>query len=100
MKNKIAYFMEKDTRLIVENLSKVIFNENQVFVNYTISRRSLKDEKTIVVRYIKNKNRVFIYDKLKEYNPNVYKGFIDWANEKGIKWYSFGEVIIDEKEEV
>ena len=53
MKNKIAYFMEKDTRLIIDNLSKVIFNENQVFVNYTILRRSLKDEKTIVVRYIK-----------------------------------------------
>lgn len=97
MKNKIAYFMEKDTRLIIENLSKIIFNENQVFVEYTVIRRSLEYEKSIVVRYIKNKNRLIIYDKLKEYNPNVYKGFVDWANEKGINWYSFREKIIEEE---
>lgn len=100
MKNKIAYFMERDTRLILDNLSKVINNENELLVKYTVLRRSLKDKKTTVVRYMKNDNRLIIYDKLKKYNPNVYKGFIEWANEKGIKWYSLGKVIIDEKEEI
>ena len=95
MKNKIAYFMDKDTRLVIDNLRKVIINENLLLVYYTI-----KDENSTVVRYIKNKNRVFIYDILKKYNSNIYKAFIEWANEKGIKWYSLGKVIIDEKEEI
>lgn len=87
--------MDKDTRLVIDNLRKVIINENLLLVYYTI-----KDENSTVVRYIKNKNRIFIYDILKKYNSNVYEGFIEWANEKDIKWYSLGEVIIDEKEEI
>ena len=100
MKNKIAYFMAKDTRLIVDNLTKVIIDENTVVVKYTVFRRNLDDLTIIAIRYYKSKNSVIIYDKLKKYNPNVYEGFIEWANEKGIKWYSLGTVIIDEKEEI
>ena len=100
MKSKIDYFMKKDTRLVFNNLTKEIINENLLLVNYTIPRRNFKDEEIIVLRYIKNKNRMIIYDILKKYNPIVYVGFIEWANEKGIEWYSFGEVIIDEKEEI
>lgn len=99
MKSKITYFMEKDTRLVLDNLTKVVINEDLLLVNYTILRRSLKDKKIPVVRYIKDKNRIIIYDKLKKYNSNVYKAFIEWANEKGIKWWSIGKVIIDEMEE-
>lgn len=94
MKNKIAYFMEKDTRLVLGNLSKVVVNENELLINYTILRRSLTDEEIIVVNYIKNK-RLIIYEKLKEYNSSVYEGFIEWANEKRIKVYAVGESIID-----
>lgn len=100
MKSKIDYFMKKDTRLVFNNLTKEIINENLLLVNYTIPRRNFKDEEIIVLRYIKNKNRMIIYDILKKYNPIVYVGFIEWANEKGIEWYSFGEAIIDEKEEI
>lgn len=88
MKSKIAYFMERDTRLIVDNLSKVIVDENELLVFYTILRKNFKDEKNIVVRYIKNKNMLIIYNKLKKYNPTVYEAFIEWANKKGIEWYS------------
>ena len=91
MKSKITYFMEKDTRLILESLTKVIVNENILLVDYTIGR--LKDKKITVVRYMKDKNRIIIYDKLKKYNFNFYKAFIDWAESNGIECYSIGKVI-------
>lgn len=91
MKNKIAYFMDKDTRLILDNLTKVIIDENEVFVTYTV-QRILKDVKIAVVNYIKNENLMVIYDRLKKYNSNVYEAFIEWANEKDIEWYSVKEV--------
>lgn len=94
MIKKIRYFMAKDTRLIVDNLSKVIINEDLLLINYTILKRNFKDEKTTVIRYIKKKNRILIYDELKKYNPSVYEGFIGWANEKGIECY------INKKEEI
>lgn len=100
MKNKIAYFMAKDTRLIVDNLTKVIINENELLVKYTTFRRNLDDLTITAIRYYKSKNTMIIYDKLKKYNFNVYEAFIEWANEKGIKWYSIGTVIINKKEEV
>lgn len=91
MKNKIDYFMKKDTRLVFNNLTKVIINENELLINYTILRKNFKDEETTVINYTKDKNRILIYDKLKKYNSKVYEGFIEWANEKRIKWYSVGE---------
>ena len=93
MKSKIAYFMERDTRLVVDNLSKVIIGENILLINYTILRKRLKDKEFTVIRYIKDKNRIIIYDKLKKYNPTVYKAFIDWAEENKIECYSIGKVI-------
>lgn len=96
MKSRIKYFMAKDTRLIDGNLTKVIVNENIVLVNYTVQKRSLKDEKETVVRYLRNKNRILIYGILKKYNPIVYEGFIDWAENKGIEWHSIG----NEKEQI
>lgn len=98
MKNKIAYFMKRDTRLIESNLSKVIINENILLINYTVLRKNFKDKATTVIRYMRDKNRMIIYDELKKFNPNVYEGFIEWAEDNGIKWYSIGETIIDEKE--
>lgn len=91
MISKINYFMARDTRLVLDNLSKVIINKNELFVNYTVPRRSLKDEKIIVARYMKNENRLIIYDKIKKYNSNVYEAFIEWAEENEIEWYNFGE---------
>lgn len=98
MKSKITYFMEKDTRIVVDNLTKVIVNENVLFINYTILRKNFKDEETTVIRYMRDKNRMIIYDELKKYNNNVYNSFIEWAEDKGIKWYSVGKVITDKKE--
>lgn len=85
MKNKINYFMSKDTRLIVYNLTKIIINKDLLLIQYTILRENFKDKKIIVVRYLKSKNRLFINEELKDYNPSVYEGFIEWANEKGIE---------------
>ena len=96
MKSKITYFMEKDTRLITDNLSKVIINEDMILIKYTAFRRNLDDLTFTAIRYYKSKNRIFIYDKLKKYNPNVYEAFIEWANEKEISWYSFEEKMIEE----
>lgn len=90
MKSKIDYFMARDTRLVFNNLTKVIIDENELLINYTILRQNFKDEETTVINYTKDKNRMIIYDKLKKYNSNVYEGFIKWANEKRIKWYSVG----------
>lgn len=97
MKSKIAYFMEKDSRLIVDNLTKIVVNENLLIVYYTILRRNLKDEKTTVVRYLRDKNRLIIYDKLKEYNPIVYQAFIEWADEQGIECVSIGDYKVKQK---
>lgn len=93
MKNKIAYFMERDTRLILDNLSKVIISENVLLINYTIlrRRRKVKNGKIPVVRYLKDKNRIIFYDTIKKYNSNIYKGFIEWAEDNKIEWYSFGK---------
>lgn len=91
MNKKIRYFMAKDTRLIVDNLSKVIINEDLLLIKYTIIKRNFKDEETTVIRYIKKKNRMIIYNELKDYNLSVYEGFIEWANEKGIECYSIGK---------
>lgn len=86
MKNRINYFMLRDTRLILDNLRKEIINENELLIYYTILRRDLKDEEIIVVNYIKDKNRMIIYDVLKKYNHSIiYDAFIEWANEKGIE---------------
>lgn len=85
MKNKINYFMSKDTRLVLDNFRKVIISKNVLLVNYTTLRRTLRDEEIVVVSYIKNKNRMIIYDELKKYNSKIYEGFIQWANEKGIE---------------
>ena len=86
MKNKINYLMSRDTRLVLDNLRKVIINENELLVNYTILKKDLKDEEIIVVNYIKDKNRMIIYDVLKKYNHSIiYDAFIEWAHEKGIE---------------
>lgn len=82
--------MDKDTRLILDNLTKVIIDENEVFVTCTV-QRILKDEKIVVVNYIKNENLLIIYDRLKKYNSNIYKAFIEWANEKEVDWHSVKE---------
>lgn len=85
MQSKINYFMGKDTRLIVDNLRKVIINENELLVYCTIQRRSFKDIEIIAVDYIVDKNIMIIYDNLKKHNSKVYEGFIEWANKKGIE---------------
>lgn len=95
MKNKINYFMDKDTRLVLDNLTKVIVNENILLVDYTIGR--LNDKKITAIRYLRDKNRMLIYGILKKYNPNAYEGFVDWANEKGIEWYGIGKDITEIK---
>lgn len=90
MKKKIEYYMAKDTRLVVDNFTKVIVDEDMVVVKYTAFRKNLNDETITAVRYYKSKKTMIIYDKLKRYNDNAYNSFIEWAKEKGLKWYSLG----------
>lgn len=90
--NKINYFMEKDTRLVNYNLTKIIINKDLLLIQYTILRKDFKDKKIIVVRYLKSKNRLFIYEELKDYNPSIYEGFIEWAEANGIERYIVGKI--------
>ena len=85
MMNKIAYFMAKDTRLIMDNLTKVIIDEDVVVIKYTVFRKDFNDETIIAIRYFRSKNTMIIYDKLKKYNKNVYNSFIKWAEKNKIK---------------
>lgn len=83
--NRTRYFMEKDTRLILNNLTKVIIDEDTVVFKYTIFKKNFNDVTFIAIRYSKSKNIMIIYDKLKKYNNNVYNSFIKWAEDNGIK---------------
>ncbi len=85
MSKKIGYLMEKDTRFVVNNLTKVIIDEDTVVIKYTVFRKDLNDETITALRYYKSKNTMIIYDKLKKYNNNVYNSFIKWARENRIK---------------
>lgn len=93
MKSKIDYFMERDTRLVFSNLTKTIIDKDELIIDYTIQRKDYKDENFMAIHYIKDRNRLVIYDKLKKCNPKIYKAFIDWANDKKIEWF-----ILDKKE--
>lgn len=85
MSKKIEYLMEKDTRLIFGNLTKVIIDKDVVDIKYTVFRKDLNDETITALRYSKSKNTMIIYDKLKKYNKKVYNSFIKWARENRIK---------------
>lgn len=91
MNKKITYFMEKDTRLITDNLEKVIIDEDTVVIKYTAFRKNLNDITITAIRYYKSKKTMIIYGKLKKYNSNVYEAFIKWGEDNGIKLYSIGE---------
>ena len=81
---KIDYLMAKDTRFVVNNLTKVIVGKD-IVVKYTVFRKDFNDETITALRYSKSKKTMIIYDKLKKYNKNVYKSFIKWARENRIK---------------
>lgn len=83
--NQIRYFMAKDTRLILNNLSKVIIDEDTVVIKYTVFRKDLDDVTITAIRYFRSKNTMIIYDELKKYNRNIYNSFIKWAEDNGIK---------------
>jgi len=85
MNKKIGYLMAKDTRFVVNNLTKVIIDEDTVVVKYTVFRKDLNDETITAIRYSKPKNTMIIYDKLKKYNKKVYNSFIKWARKNRIK---------------
>ena len=85
MNKKIGYLMAKDTRFVVNNLTKVIIDEDTVVVKYTVFRKDLNDETITALRYYKSKNTMIIYDKLKKYNKKVYNSFIKWARKNRIK---------------
>jgi len=85
MYKRIGYLMAKDTRFVVNNLTKVIIDKDVVDIKYTVFRKDLNDETITALRYYKSKKLMFIYDKLKKYNKNVYNSFIKWARENKIK---------------
>ena len=71
MNKKIKYFMAKDTRLIMDNLTKVIVDEDMIVIKYTMFRKNLDDLTITAIRYYKSKNTMIIYDELKEYDDDI-----------------------------
>lgn len=86
----IRYFMAKDTRLILSNLTKVIIDEDTVVVKYTVFRTNFDDITINAIKYSKSKKTMIIYDELRKHNKHIYYSFIEWAEENEIKWYRLG----------
>lgn len=82
--DKIRFFMARDTRVILDNLSKVVDGDT-VVISYTVFRKNFNDDTIPAVKYHKTRKTMIIYEELKRYNNNVYTSFIEWAKENGLK---------------
>ena len=86
MHKKIGYLMARDTRVIMDDLTKVIIDEDTVGITYTVIRKNLDDLIIPAIKYYESEKTMIIYNKLKKYNNNVYNSFIKWAEENEIKY--------------